>query len=166
MKSMLVSEGLAFGPAYDEYEPRLQGQQHMMRNDATGLCQMCFETSPSIAKLIRAGAQKERLVELANGLIVDAVLDVCGKITAADVTKDATSCSAKQCLLVMRDTISSHARDTSVLVPTEAIDDINHVVIPEMLVSRSWMNPLLNWRYPEDVWTCQSPNSFAKASLA
>ena len=87
------------GKSYCELELKLQARQAMMRDDAASLCLLCMPTQPTMASLASEGYSNAELAEAAEAILVDSVLEVAGKLVAADVSAPPRLCLAKSTVL-------------------------------------------------------------------
>ena len=120
-KEALSDMGIIFGPAYDKYELTLQGYQCMMRDDANGLCALCYNSSDYMCRLAQAGHNKHDLVALASGLALEAVLGVTSNLTTADLVNNQQKSESKRTLLSIYQACTSHARNDGFLVDVEGL---------------------------------------------
>ena len=113
----LDAKGVRIGASYIMFAATLQARQLMMRNDTNGLCNMAYSTHPTMSKLHSHGVSLHQVADLVSGLTLDAILEVAGKITVADIPKSADECDSKQTLRSIHQCAERHAPNEEFLVP-------------------------------------------------
>ena len=96
----------------------------MMRNDAAGLCNLCMPCHPGMCRLIDLGLKTPALAQVATGLILDATLEVAGKLTAADVPKPTESSPQQMTLSAIFQNVARCSKIEDFLVPSDIVSEL------------------------------------------
>ena len=123
-RSALSDIGIELGFSYYKFDLSLQGRQAMLRNDTNALCSMCLSGDSRLHALTRKGCSEPDLADVATGLILNASLEVSGKLLLADVPKEVTASATKGTLAQLLVSIKSFSEMAPWLPAPEVTTDI------------------------------------------
>ena len=97
-KEELLQLKVPVSKSYHEFAMRIHARQAMMRNDTAGLCTLCLYTQPGMLALADTPDpySQSDMIEAAEAIIVDSVLEAAQKIPGSEVGKKLNLCPNKQ----------------------------------------------------------------------
>ena len=124
LKEEVEAGQLFVGPSYTKFELVLAGRQASTRGDAGAMLLLCTKAGSAMQTLAKSGMEVSDLAKTADGIFLDSVLEVVGKLSVAEVPKTVQDCETKQTLVAIYKNMNSFAGNDGFLVPENTILDM------------------------------------------
>lgn len=125
LKQVLVAAGFVVGQPYDEYEIVLRGRQYTMCGDAQALVVLCTTSNPHMQRMeSKYGLQRSELTAVAEGVVLDAVLEMAGKLAASDIPRTVEQCIHKKSIIQVHAAIATFKGNPSLLIEDALQEEI------------------------------------------